>query len=563
MNEIFLLPMLVLIPLVCGLAMAWLPPRRDELVRYTAFGVTLGVFVLSLAAAMSFDWSDPHGKMQMIYRAPWIDSLGIGFHLGVDAISLSLVLLTTFLMPITVLGSFGDVKQRSKEFYLWLLVLQAAMTGVFLAQDLILFYICFELTLVPLYFLIGIWGSSQRLWAAKKFFIYTLSGSLFTFAGVLYVAWYHASRDDGAWTFDIAALTATALQMPSGMQAFVLAALMAGFAIKVPLFPVHTWLPLAHTEAPTSGSVLLAGVLLKLGTYGLLRFAIPMAPEAVVQYAPCIAGVATLGILYAALVCWVQDDIKKLVAYSSVSHLGFCVLGMFALNPQGVGGSVMYMINHGISTGALFLCVGMIYRRYHTREMDRLSGLGKRLPIWSTFMVIFCLASVGLPGLNGFVGEFLTLLGAYTSDVLGVGFAAVAALGLILAAIYILYMVGRVIFGPLREPAAYAGQVKDLDAREIAVLTPLAIACLVLGLFPTPLLRSMEPEIANLTGAANRIVAEQSNRPSPFGAGDPAPQVLRHSRAGGNPGRESVDLRSTAKPCVSVHSTRIDVEVAP
>jgi len=370
----------------------------------------------------------------------------------------------------------------------------------------------FELTLVPLYFLIGIWGSGNRQWASKKFFIFTLTGSLVTFAGLLYVAWFHANLPGNAWTFDIAALTESAVQMSATQQGWVLLALMAGFAIKVPLFPVHTWLPLAHTEAPTAGSAILAGVLLKLGTYGMLRFALPMTPEAVLAYAPLIAVLAIIGIIYAALICWVQEDIKKLVAYSSISHLGFCVLGLFALNQAGVGGSVMYMINHGLSTGALFLCVGMIYERYHTREMSQYSGLGKVLPIWSFFFVFFCLASVGLPGLNGFVGEFLTILGAFTAtEVLGPWYAVVAATGLILAAIYILYMVGRVVLGPAKEPPKYAGKVRDLDLREIGLLTPLAVGCLILGLYPTPVLRSLEPAIDHtLTGSTEVIAQRQS-----------------------------------------------------
>ncbi len=509
MSNSWLLPLLVLLPLLGGLGLLALPRGRGDIVKTMALIVTLVTFAISVAACGRFDWLNAGHADQLSYLARWIPGLGINLRLGVDAISLWLVMLTTFIMPITVLGSFSAVHTRHKEFFMWLLVLQAAMTGVFVARDVIFFYICFELTLIPLYFLIGIFGSDNRLWASKKFFIYTLTGSLLTFAGIVYVAWMHAAAH-GAWSFSIADLTATAQTMDPTQQAWVLGALLAGFAVKVPLFPVHTWLPLAHTEAPTAGSVILAGVLLKLGTYGLLRFALPMVPAAVIEYAPLIGIFSVIGILYAALICWVQQDIKKLVAYSSISHLGFCVLGLFALNPQGVGGSVMYMINHGLSTGALFLCVGMLYERYHTRDMDQIAGLGKVLPVWSTFMVFFCMASVGLPGLNGFVGEFLTLLGAFTAhDVLGWEFAAVGALGLILAAIYILYMVGRVILGPTREPAEYAGKVDDLNTREIAVLTPLAAACLVLGLFPNIILTTLEPSIAKTTAAANSLLEER------------------------------------------------------
>ena len=430
-------------------------------------------------------------------------------------------------MPLAVLGSFTAVKQRVREFYFWLLLLEAAMLGVFVARDLIFFYVCFEFTLVPMFFLIGIFGSTQRLKAAKVFFLYTFTGSMLTFAGVLYVAWFHYSYT-GRWTFDITSLVNVATDPVVGLsatqQAWVLAAMLAGFAVKVPLFPFHTWLPLAHTEAPTAGSVVLAGVLLKLGTYALLRLAIPLAPLAAVEFAPVIGILAVAGILYTALICWVQKDIKKLIAYSSVSHLGFCVLGMFALNTTGASGSVVYMINHGLSTGALFLCVGMIYERFHTREMARLGGLARVMPVWSFFMVFFCLASVGLPGLNGFVGEFLTLLGAFTSarEVLGPEYAATAGVGMILGAIYILYMVGKVVFGPVKimthdDPSAGGGhgkgsghshEVSDLNIREIVTLIPLAVACLVLGVYPTPMLESLEDPIARIIQPTDSVLLD-------------------------------------------------------
>jgi NADH-quinone oxidoreductase subunit M len=504
METTTLLPLLVLIPLLCGFGILLLPKGNAAIAKTIALAVSLVVFALSVVVAWQFDFNRA-AEMQLSAYAPWLPEFGVAFRFGVDSISLWLVLLTTFLMPITIAGAFSAVTERHKEFFTWLLVLEAAMIGVFIARDLILFYAFFELTLIPMYFLIGIFGSKQRLWASKKFFIFTLTGSLLTFAGLMWLAWMQAQAS-GIWTFEIDTLTTFAVTLPASQQAWLLGALMAGFAVKVPLFPVHTWLPLAHTEAPTAGSVILAGVLLKLGTYGLLRFALPMAPAAVVEYAPLIAVLSIIGIIYAALVCWVQQDIKKLVAYSSVSHLGFCVLGMFALNVTGVSGSVMYMINHGLSTGALFLCVGMIYERYHTRDMNEINGLGKLMPVWSTFFVFFCLASVGLPGLNGFVGEFLTILGTFTSrDLLGPVFAAFAALGLILAAIYILYMVGRVVMGQPKEPAKYAG-AKDLNIREIAVLTPLAVGCVVLGLYPAPVLNTLEAPIAELTAEANAIV---------------------------------------------------------
>src|SRR4051812_14435980 len=339
------------------------------------------------------------------------------FHLGVDAISLWLVLLTVVLMPLALLASFESIRDRTKEYYAWMLVLLAAMNGVFIARDLLLFYVFFELTLIPMFFIIGIWGGPERRYAALKFFLFTFAGSIFTLAGAVYLGYR-------AGDFDITRVTQFAqTQLSSNERYFLLLAFLAGFAVKVPLFPVHTWLPLAHTEAPTAGSVILAGVLLKLGTYGLLRLAVPIAsPDAVAHFAPVIGALCVIGVIYGALVAWVQQDIKKLVAYSSVSHLGFCVLGLFALNVIGIQGSVLYMINHGLSTGALFLCVGMIYDRYHTRDINELSGLARVMPKLAFFIVLFALSSIGLPGLNGFVSEFLTILGAFTSDYLGRGY---------------------------------------------------------------------------------------------------------------------------------------------
>ncbi len=507
-----LLPTLLALPLLGGLLLLlpWRAGKPSDAGKLYALIGTLFTFAISLLVLQSFDFNNP-AAVQLGVTLPWVERFGLTFAFGVDAMSLWLLLLTTFLMPLVVLGSFSAVKHRTREFYVWLLLLESAMIGTFVARDVIFFYIAFEFTLIPLFFLIGVWGSKQRLRAAKVFFLYTFTGSVLTLAGVLYVAWTHASQS-GGWSFDIAALTQTAASMAPDQQAMVLLALCAGFAVKVPLFPAHTWLPLAHTEAPTAGSVILAGVLLKLGTYGLLRFAIPMCPQAVVEYAPLIGTLAVVGILYTALICWVQKDIKKLIAYSSVSHLGFCVLGMFAVgtNVMGQTGSVMYMINHGLSTGALFLCVGMIYERFHTRQMRDLGGLAKTMPVWSCFMVYFCLASVGLPGLNGFVGEFLTLAGAFTArGVLGPTYAAFAGVGMIFGAIYILHMVGKVVFGEPKTPAGH-GPVRDLGAREVAVLTPLAIACLVLGIYPKPVLSSLEPGMEELTAGASRIVEQRT-----------------------------------------------------
>ena len=378
-----------------------------------------------------------------------------------------------------------------------MLALLTVMLGVFVARDLLLFYVFFELTLVPMFFIIGIWGGPERRYAAGKFFLFTFAGGVFTLAATIYLG----SR---AGTFDIDAIVRVA-QTQIGPEArwWIVLGLLAGFAVKIPLFPVHTWLPLAHTEAPTAGSVILAGVLLKLGTYGLLRLALPIGlvagdGEAVFpSLIHFLGALCIIGIIYGALVAWVQQDIKKLVAYSSVSHLGFCILGMIALNDIGMQGSVLYMVNHGLSTGAMFLVIGMVYERFHTRDINKLSGLAKKMPIFSFFFVFFTLASIGLPGLNGFWSEFLTILGAFTSEHLGIGYGVCAALGVILGAVYMLHMAARVIFGPLKfpgdehdtahhahAPAANHGLSGDLNPREIGILVPLAIAVVLLGVFP-------------------------------------------------------------------------------
>ncbi len=435
--------------------------------------------------------------------------IDLRYHVGVDGLSLWLIVLSALLTPLCIWGSFTAIRERVVEYYALLLLLEAGVIGVFCARDLLLFYVFFEFTLLPLFFLIGIWGGPQRRYAAAKFFLYTFTGSMLTFAGVLFLAWqaYSLPRDLGGvgyFTFDLETLYR--LQLPVNVQWWLFLAMAAGFAVKVPLFPLHTWLPLAHTEAPTAGSVLLAGVLLKLGTYGFLRLSLPMLPEASVAFAPLMGVLAIIGIIYAALAAWVQGDVKKLVAYSSVSHLGFCVLGMFSLKIAGLTGSLLYMVNHGLSTGALFLVVGMVYERYHTREFAKLGGLAKRMPWLAFFLVFFTLTSIGLPGLNGFVSEFLVLVGTFTSaqadaggaaGPLGVTYAVFAASGIILSAVYMLAMVGRLLFGPLNEPPhtpdTSRGLTPDLTGREIGLLVPIAVACVLLGVWPRPLIDTIQP----------------------------------------------------------------------
>ena len=508
---------LILFPLVCAV---FIFPLRATYAKWIALGVSTIVLVVSIMMSVQFEWTTAeHGLRSDVQ---WFNFFEISLNLGVDSVALLLVLLTTLLTPLCVWGSFSAITSRRREYYAWLLILEAAMIGVFTAQDLILFYVSFELTLLPMFFLIAIYGGSNRAYASIKFFIYTFTGSLLALAGFIYVAW-QAQIEYGSWSFSIDVLTSFAANnLNSTQQAWVLLALLSGFAVKIPVFPVHTWLPLAHTEAPTAGSVILAAVLLKLGTFGIYRFVIPMVPIALVEYAPMIAVLAIVGILYAALICWVQDDVKKLVAYSSVSHLGFCVLGLVAMNPIGLEGGVLYMLNHGLSTGALFFLVGMMYERYHTRDMNKIGGLAKKMPVWSFFMVFFVLSSVGLPGLNGFVSEFMCLIGTFTSTannvqwpgVLGPGYAAVAALGMIFAAMYLLIMVGKVVFGDLKEPEhAESTLSTDINAREIGVLVPLAALCIWIGVQPTVLTDAMRGSIENVLSPYPRLVQQQEASP--------------------------------------------------
>lgn len=517
--------LLIVIPLICAGLIVFNP---REQAKYIAAGGSLVSVVFGVVALMAFDWG--RGNVdQMLVNIEWVPALGLNLALGVDSVSLLLIALTLLLGPICVIGSFTAVVENQKTFYAWLLILQSAMVGVFCARDLVLFYICFEFTLVPMYVLIAMFGSTNRRKASTKFFLYTFTGSVIALAGFAYIAWQH-SVFTGEWSFNMAALGETARALSASQQGWVLLALMAGFAVKVPLFPVHTWLPLAHTEAPTAGSVILAGVLLKLGTYGVYKFALPFAPVAMLEYAPFMAILAIIGILYAGLICWVQTDIKKLVAYSSVSHLGFCMLGLFAVNSVGVTGSVLYMLSHGLSTGALFLMIGMMYERYHTRSMKEVSGLGSKMPVWSTFMVFFVMASVGLPGLNGFVSEIMCLFGTFQSGpwtgeagvtpggtfgMLGPVFASVAGIGMIVAAMYLLYMTGKIVWGPLREPTGHhAHEVlpTDLSHREIGVLLPLAAGCLIFGLYPAPLMKAIEAPVNDTVAYVQSLNTGETGR---------------------------------------------------
>jgi NADH-quinone oxidoreductase subunit M len=480
-----LLTLIVFSPLVGAALLALLPREPVAGVRRAALVFALVPLALSLLMFVRF--TAGVADFQMVEHARWIPQWGIEYRLGVDGVSLFLVLLTTFLTPIVVLASWGDINRRVKEFFVFLLVLETGMLGALVALDLFLFYVFWEVMLVPMYFLIGVWGGPRRIYAAIKFVLFTMVGSLLMLVAILYCAW-QVKAATGAFGFAYDRFLA--LRLTPREQLLVFAAFALAFAIKVPLFPLHTWLPDAHTEAPTGGSVILAGVLLKMGTYGFLRFAIPLFPDAVATAAPVFVTLAVVGIVYGALVATVQPDLKKLVAYSSVSHLGFVVLGLFALDRIAAAGSVYQMLNHGLSTGGLFLLVGMIYERRHTRRIVDFGGLWTAVPRYAAVFLVVMLASVGLPGLNGFVGEFLILLGTFAQWPRA---AMVATSGVVLGALYLFWMYQRVIFGPLVHEENR--QLADLDAREIAVVAPVIVLCFVMGLWPTPFLTRMQPSI--------------------------------------------------------------------
>jgi NADH-quinone oxidoreductase subunit M len=483
-NAIGDLTLLLAIP-VLGAGILIFMPRRQAQALFGVALLTSGLdFAWSLKILASFDTTQ--ADMQLLERVPWMPGFGIEYFVGIDGISLFLVLLTTLLMPLAILASWS-VEQRIKEYLVCMLLLQTGMLGAFVALDLFLFYVFWEVMLVPMYFLIGVWGGPRRIYAALKFVIFTMAGSLLMLVAIIYLAARHAEAEQQL-TFDL--LKLYDLHLPLREQSWLFAAFALSFAIKVPVFPLHTWLPDAHVEAPTAGSVILAGVLLKLGTYGFLRFAMPLFPQAALAAAPYMIALAVIGIVYGAVVAMMQSDIKKLVAYSSVSHLGFVVLGLFAFNMQGVQGAIYQMLNHGLSTGALFLLVGMIYERRHTREIEAYGGLWKQVPIFSALLMVIMFSSIGLPGLNGFVGEFLILLGAFSA---APGWTAGAATGVILGAIYMLWMYRRVIFGPLVDPQNE--KLKDLGARERIILAPIVALVLLMGIYPQPFLQRMKPAV--------------------------------------------------------------------
>ena len=512
----WVLPALLLIPLV-GAALIGLfcrpaphPDCEEEYVdggrvRALAFGTLLVEALVSAGLWWSFDPAVPGWQSRV--ELPWIPDWGASLTLGIDGISLFMVLLTTFLMPLAIMGDWTSVRTKLRTHYVLLLVLTTGMVGVFVTLDLLLFYVFWELMLVPMYFIIGMWGGENRQYASVKFFLYTMFGSLLMLIAII-VLW----AGTGATSFGYEHILAN-YQHTGPTTFWLFGAFFLAFAIKVPLFPFHTWLPDAHVEAPTTGSVILAGVMLKMGTYGFLRFALPLFPQAAMHptVRAVILGLAVVSIVYGALVAMVQPDLKKLVAYSSVSHLGFVMLGIFALTTQSVQGALMVMVSHGISTGALFLMIGMLYERSHTREIAKFGGIARSVPMFSAFFLLVALSSIGLPGTNGFVGEFLTLLGAYRTAPL---FVLVASSGVIFAAAYLLWGIQRVLFNPLNGESN--ATLVDLNRRELAVVGVFAVAILWLGLAPGPVLRRMEPAAARLVQQVERgaVVAAVPERPA-------------------------------------------------
>ncbi len=474
------LTLLTFFPLV-GVALILLlrPFNResDDLIKKISIGTSIITFLLSLGVLFQYDASIP--GLQLVERAVWIDSLNIQYYMGVDGLSILMVLLTTFVSMLAIAGSWSGITHQVKAYYIFMLLLEAGMLGVFLAQDLFLFYIFWEFTLVPMYFLIGIWGGSRRVYASIKFFLYTMAGSLFMLLAILYMGLTNG-------TFAVPELIEGRAAF-AAVQNWLFLGFALAFAIKVPLFPFHSWLPDAHTEAPTAGSIILAGILLKMGTYGFMRFNLPLFPEASVTFAPTIAVLAIIGIIYGAIVSFAQTDFKRLVAYSSVSHLGFVMLGIFSLNEAGLQGAILQGVNHGLSTGALFYLVGILYEKRHTREMAEFGGIWRAMPIYSALTLIVTLSSMGLPGLNGFVGEFTILLGSMGAESLGPNpwiYTAFATTGVILAAVYLLWMYQRVYMGPLDNPENQA--LRDVNYGQLAIILSFLLFIVWIGVAPSP-----------------------------------------------------------------------------
>ncbi|HEY6293456.1 MAG TPA: NADH-quinone oxidoreductase subunit M [Terriglobia bacterium] len=488
-----ILTIAVFLPLVGAWVIAFLPSEAAGRIRFVALAFSGLTFAVTLGLLFGFDRAQ--GGFQWVEDYAWIASPPIHYHLGIDGLSLILVVLTGFLTPLSVLASWTGITERVKEFHLFLLALETGVIGVFVSVDLFLFFVFWEVMLIPMYFLIGIWGHGRKVYAAAKFILYTMAGSALMLVGIIFLY-------DRTGTFDysqiLGALSSGSLVLTPHVESLLFWAFLLAFAIKVPLFPLHTWLPDAHTEAPTAGSMILAGVLLKMGTYGMLRFCLPLFPNSSREFSTLLSVLAVIGIIYGALVSMVQPDLKRLVAYSSVAHLGFVVLGIFAFNPEGAEGAIYQMVNHGVSTGALFMMVGMLYDRRHTRLIKDFGGLGTTIPVFSTFFMIVTLSSLGLPLLNGFVGEFLIILGSFRARAL---FGSLAAVGVILAAVYLLWMYQRVFLGEVTNEKNR--EISDCNAREKLMLTATVAVIIFMGVYPQPFLRQMDSSVSQVLARVN------------------------------------------------------------
>ena len=506
-----LLSIILFTPLVGAFVLLLVNKQKEDAIRWIANIVAFIGFAVSIP--LWFWYNPQNADFQFVERAPWIPSVGAEYFLGVDGFSTLLILLTTMMGSIAVLASWTGITERVKEFYIFLLVLQTGMLGAFMALDFLLFFLFWEVMLVPMYFLIGIWGSDNRLYSAIKFFLYTLVGSVVMLLGILALYFYNHTAT-GVYSFDVTLYHK--LNLPFDLQWWIFLAFFLGFAIKVPMFPFHTWLPDAHTDAPTAGSVILAAVLLKMGTYGFIRFSLPILPDASRHFVPMMVVLSIIGIVYGALVALAQKDWKRLVAYSSVSHMALVMLGMFALNPVGITGSIIQQLNHGISTGALFMIVGIVYERRHTREITEYGGLSKVMPVYAAIFLIMTLSSIGLPTLNGFIGEFLILQGVF---VVSKVWAAFAASGIVLGAAYMLYLYQRTMFGNIEN--AKNERLLDLSHREFTTFAPLLILAVWMGLYPAPFLRRLDSSVQHVVARVSPQYI-QKNAAADCGAPGPA-----------------------------------------
>jgi NADH-quinone oxidoreductase subunit M len=536
MSDQWILTTITFLPLLGALGLLFFNREAKKAIAW--YATIVGFLGMLVSLPLFWRYNPSGAAFQFTANVPWIPAIGVNYHVGVDGISILLILLTTILGFLSILSSWTAITERVKEYYVMLLILQTGMLGVFIALDFFLFYVFWEVMLVPMYFLIGVWGGPRKLYAAIKFFLYTLLGSVLMLLGILALYFYHGQAT-GNYTFDVVTLMEMGRETAPAWLAlskWIFLAFFVGFAIKVPMFPFHTWLPDAHVEAPTAGSVILAGVLLKMGTYGFVRFSLPILPYATRHYLPWVLALSVIGILYGAMVAMVQKDWKKLVAYSSVSHLGFCMLGIFALNENGINGGILQMINHGISTGALFLIVGLIYERRHTRMISDFGGLSKQLPIYATLFMIMTLSSIGLPALNGFIGEFTILVGAwqiplgfslplpFTSKALIFSpkfWVVCAVFGIVLGAAYMLWLYQRTMFGKLDKPENQV--LKDLNFREIMTLAPLVVLAFWIGLYPAPFMNILQPSVQRLVAQVSDTTERTASAAGARGAAAPAP----------------------------------------